>query len=118
MRWKLTLKNYNCATHLKHYQERGWTPDCRKPNGRCRIGIHLATDPALNDLINEYLVFKRLPAVERSPSLADQLLKNMGLLDHPDLLIRLEIVYHDVQATEVENDRIKRKHHELARRNK
>lgn len=114
----MTLNTYNCGTHLKHYEERGWIPDCRKPGGKCRIGQHLATNYELNQLINSYLSFKRVPAVERSPQLADQILRDSGLLDHPDLLIKLEILYHDVQATEVENERIKRRHQELARRNK
>ena len=118
MRWKLTLQNYNCAVHLRHYHERKWIPDCRKPGGKCRIGEHLATNQELNELVNNYLVFKRLPAAERSMKLGDQLLDRTGLLEHPDLLIRLEIVYHEVQATEAENERIKRRHQDLARKNK
>ena len=100
------------------YEQRGWIPDCRKPGGQCRIGEKIATNNDLNNLINNYLIFKRLPAIEKSQKLADQILENTGLLDHPDLLIRLEILYHEVQATNAENERIKKRHQELAKRNR
>lgn len=116
LRWKLTLTNYNCSTHIKFYHERGWIPDCRKPGGTCKIGEHLATNEDLNALINHYLCFKRLPAVERSLKLGDKILEDSGLIDHPDLLIRLEILYHEIQATQIENERIKKRHQEMARR--
>jgi len=116
LRWKMTLKNYDCATHLRYYQERKWIPDCRKPGGKCRIGEQLATNRELNDLINQYLLFKRLPAVERDSRLGSQILEETGLSEHRDLLVRLEILYHELQSQEIENDRIKRKHQEMARR--
>ena len=112
----MTLKNYDCSTHLRYYQERKWIPDCRKPGGKCRIGEHLATNQELNHLIHQYLIFKRLPAVERDSRLGAQILDECGLSLHRDLLIRFEILYHELQSHEVENERIKRKHQELSKR--
>jgi DNA-directed RNA polymerase subunit E'/Rpb7 len=116
LRWKMTLKNYDCATHLRYFQERKWIPDCRKPGGKCKIGEHLATNREMNELVNKYLLFKRLPAVERDNRLGSRILKETGLSLHQDLLIRFEILYHELQSQEIENDRIKRKHQEIARR--
>lgn len=116
LRWKMTLKNYDCSTHLKRYQERGWVPDCRKPGGSCRIGEAIATNRELNNLVNQYLLFKRLPAIERASKLGQDILDETGLSQHRDLLIRFEILYHELQSQEIENERIKRKHAELSRR--
>lgn len=55
------------------------------------------SDWEANEIVDKYLMAKRLPLGERSPALVDRLLDLAGLIDDPELLVQLEVTYQEAQ---------------------
>lgn len=58
-----------------------------------------------NQIVDKYMLAKRLPLGERSPALVDRLLGDAGLIDDPELLLQLEITNQEaVRGIEQQNE--------------
>lgn len=62
---------------------------------KCKVGKEAMSDWEVNEVVDKYMLAKRLPMAERSPALADRLLDQSGLLDDPELLLQLEVAYQE-----------------------
>jgi hypothetical protein len=64
---------------------------------KCRVGIDEMSSWEVNQVVDKYMMAKKLPMGERSPALVDRLLDTAGLLDDPELLVQLEVAHQEAQ---------------------
>lgn len=105
---------YRCSFHMQKYYESGKLPDCMKSQG-CLIGEDLAVDPDVDHLVSNYYMVKSAPICETLEKIGVQLLDDVGLLEHTDLLMRLESAYYQHHQNQKQLADIKQSHKNMRR---
>lgn len=82
--------NLNCPNCFKFYREHKKEPKCFA--NKCDIQ-EIAPNIQYARILEDYLSFKRLSMVNGAQGVAQKILRDSGLEDEPDLLIRLENVF-------------------------
>lgn len=72
-------------------------PDCKTSRG-CPIGEDLAADPDIELFLREFFTAKSLYTHNEISSLLERQYSDLGLLDEPQFLMKLEALWPKLQA--------------------